>query len=124
MNTELYFVSLHVDSYASLMQEDIAKVDHALESIVHSLARQIEESKLAVDLLLELSRNTDVRDLIGDVQGCILLLVTMLNSDDVEAAHNARELLDNLSFLNHNVMEMAKANYLKPLLQNLSSGIA
>ncbi|KAI9096707.1 hypothetical protein K1719_025886 [Acacia pycnantha] len=103
-------------------KEEVAKVDDALESIVHSLARRIDESKLAVELLLELSRSTIVRDLIGDVQGSILLLVTMLSSDDAEAAHNARELLDNLSFLNHNVIEMAKANYLKPLLQNLSSG--
>lgn len=103
-------------------KEDIAKVDNALESIVRSLARQIDESKLAVELLLELSRSNVVRDLIGNVQGSILLLVTMLSSDDVEAAHKARELLDNLSFLNQNVIEMAKANYLKPLLRNLSSG--
>ncbi|XP_028789814.1 U-box domain-containing protein 43 [Neltuma alba] len=103
-------------------KEDIAKVDNALESIVRSLARQIEESKLAVELLLELSRSTAVRDLIGDVQGSMLLLVRMLSSDDVEADHNASELLDNLSFLNQNVIEMAKANYLKPLLRNLSSG--
>ncbi|KAF7830749.1 U-box domain-containing protein 44-like [Senna tora] len=103
-------------------KEDVSKVDKALESIVHSLARRIEESKLAVELLLELSRSNVVRDLIGNIQGSIILLVTMLSSEDIEAAKNAHELLENLSFLDQNVIEMAKANYLKPLLRNLYSG--
>ncbi|XP_019415331.1 PREDICTED: U-box domain-containing protein 44-like [Lupinus angustifolius] len=103
-------------------KEDIAKVDNALGSIVRSLARRIEESKLALELLLELSKSEMVRGLIGNIQGSILLLMTMLNSDDVEASKNAHELLENLSFLEQNVIEMAKANYLKPLLLNLSTG--
>ncbi|KAI4338004.1 hypothetical protein L6164_016360 [Bauhinia variegata] len=103
-------------------QEDIAQADNALESIVHLLARQIEESKLALELLLELSRSHAVRDLIGNVQGSILLLVTMSRNDDTEVTRNAHELLENLSFLDKNVVEMAKANYLKPLLRNLCSG--
>ncbi|MED6163003.1 hypothetical protein PIB30_075824 [Stylosanthes scabra] len=103
-------------------KEGIAKVDGALRSIVHSLARQIEESKLALKLLLELSRNNMLLELIGNIQGGILLMVTMLNSDEVEAAEIAHELLANLSFLDQNVIEMAKANYLKPLLLNLLTG--
>ncbi|XP_027365075.1 U-box domain-containing protein 43-like isoform X2 [Abrus precatorius] len=102
-------------------KEDIAKVDNALGSIVRSLARQIEESKLALELLLELSKCKMVCNLIGNIQGSILLLVTMLKSDDVEATKNAHELLENLSFLDQNVIEMAKANYLKPLLLKLST---
>ncbi|KAH7565164.1 hypothetical protein JRO89_XS09G0150100 [Xanthoceras sorbifolium] len=77
-------------------KERIAKADHALESIVCSLA--------------ELRK------------GCMCLLVTMLNSDDPHASKDAQELLDNLSSLDQNVIEMAKANYFKPLLQLLSSG--
>ncbi|KAL4296057.1 hypothetical protein GQ457_12G006690 [Hibiscus cannabinus] len=77
-------------------QERIAKEDHALESIVKSLARQIKESKLALELLL-------------------------LNSDDAPASRDSRELSDNLSFLDQNVIEMAKANFFKPLLHLLSS---
>ncbi|KAE9587254.1 putative aminoacyltransferase, E1 ubiquitin-activating enzyme [Lupinus albus] len=111
---------LSVDSEEN--KEDIAKVDNALGSIVRSLARQIEESKLALELLLELSKSEMVRGLVGNIQGSILLLMTMLNSDDVEASKNAHELLENLSFLEQNVIEMAKANYLKPLLLNLSTG--
>ncbi|KAL2339584.1 hypothetical protein Fmac_007524 [Flemingia macrophylla] len=103
-------------------KEDIAKVDNALGSIVRSLSRQPEERKLALELLLELCKSKTVCSLIGNIQGSILLLVSMLNSDDVEAAKNAHEVLENLSFLDQNVIEMAKANYLKPLLMKLSTG--
>lgn len=103
-------------------KERISKVDNALESIVRSLARQIDEGKLALQLLLELSRSNVVRDSIGSVHGCILLLVTMLSSDDIQAAKDAQKLLENLSSLDQNVIEMAKANHFKPLLQLLSSG--
>lgn len=104
------------------MQGLIADVDNAIESIVRSLARRSEERKLAVELLVELSKCKMVRDNIGKVHGCILLLVTIANSDNNQAARNARELLDSLSFLGENVVQMAKANYFKPLLQCLDSG--
>ncbi|XP_041009852.1 U-box domain-containing protein 44-like isoform X1 [Juglans microcarpa x Juglans regia] len=103
-------------------KERIAKVDKALESIVHSLARQIGESKLALQLLLELSRSIVVRDSIGTVQGYVLLLVAILGSDDIEAAKDAEELLENLSVLDQNVILMAKASHFKPLIRLLSSG--
>ncbi|XVE64451.1 hypothetical protein DITRI_Ditri07aG0101600 [Diplodiscus trichospermus] len=103
-------------------KERIAKADHALESIVRSLARQIQESKLALQLLLQLSRSIVVRDVIGTIQGCIFLVVTMLNSDDAQASRDSKELLDNLSYLDQNVIQMAKANFFKPSLQLLSLG--
>ncbi|KAI8006440.1 U-box domain-containing protein 43 [Camellia lanceoleosa] len=103
-------------------KDRIAKVDNAVEFIVRSLARKVEESKLALQLLLELSRNGIVRNLIGRVQGSILLLVTMSSSDDTQAAKDAHELLENLSFDDQNVVQMAKANYFGPLLHFLSSG--
>ncbi|XP_058104884.1 U-box domain-containing protein 44-like [Magnolia sinica] len=100
----------------------IAEVDNAIDFIVRSLAKHISESKLAVALLLELSKNDMVSNNIGKVQGCILLLVTIKNSDDAQATKDAKEVLENLSFLDQNVVQMAKANYFKPLLQRLSSG--
>ncbi|XP_010252541.1 PREDICTED: U-box domain-containing protein 44-like isoform X2 [Nelumbo nucifera] len=103
-------------------KERIAEVENAIEAIVRSLARRISESKLAVALLLELSKSNMVRNYIGKVQGCILLLVTMSTSDDTQAAKDAKELLENLSFLDENVVQMAKANYFRPLLERLSSG--
>ncbi|XP_058743848.1 U-box domain-containing protein 44-like [Vicia villosa] len=103
-------------------KERIATVDDAIESIVHSLGRRPEERKLAVALLLELSRNDMAREHIGKVQGCILLLVTMSNGDDDQAARDATELLYNLSYSDQNVILMAKANYFTHLLQRLSTG--
>lgn len=74
-------------------------------------------------LLLELSKADFVKDHIGKVQGCILLLVTMSNGDDDQAARDAQELLENLSFSDQNVIQMAKANYFTYLLQRLSTGL-
>ncbi|KAJ4950723.1 hypothetical protein NE237_027555 [Protea cynaroides] len=103
-------------------KEKFAHVDNAIEAIVKSLARRIGESKLAVALLLELSKSEVVCHCIGKVQGCILLLVTMTSQEDTQASRDAKELLENLSFLDQNVILMAKANYFSPLLQRLSSG--
>lgn len=105
-----------------MLQERTARADNGIELIVRSLGRRVEERKLAVALLLELSKYDLIRDKIGKVQGCILLLVTMSNSDDNQAARDAQELLDNLSFSDQNVIQMAKANYFKHLLQRLSTG--
>ncbi|RDX58012.1 U-box domain-containing protein 43, partial [Mucuna pruriens] len=103
-------------------KERISTVDHAIESIVRSLGRRPEERKLAVALLLELSKYDLAREHIGKGQGCILLLVTMSSGDDSQAAKDATELLENLSYSDQNVIQMAKANYFKHLLQRLSSG--
>lgn len=104
------------------MQERIVKADNAIESIVRSLGRRVSERKIAVELLLELSKCHLARDCIGNVQGCILLLVTMSSSDDSQAARDAQALLENLSFSDLNIIQMAKANYFKHLLQRLSAG--
>lgn len=79
---------------------------------------------LALQLLLELSRIVNVRNLIGDAQGGILLLVTLANSDDARASKYALELLDGLAFLDQNVLQMARAKFFRPLLQRLFEGTA
>lgn len=116
------FIDFNFLETSKNMQERIAGVDNAIESIVRSLGRRVAERKLAVTLLLELSKYNLVRDCIGKVQGCILLSVTMSSSDDSQAARDAQALLDNLSFSNQNVIQMAKANHFKHLLQRLSTG--
>lgn len=75
-------------------------------------------------LLLELSEYNLLREYIGKVQGCILLLVTMSSSEDNQAARDATELLEKLSSSDQNVIQMAKANYFKHLLQRLSAGLS
>ncbi|KAI3750979.1 hypothetical protein L2E82_21948 [Cichorium intybus] len=109
-------------AYNDDRKETIAKTDDGIKLIVCSLARKIEESKLALQLLMELSENDVARNIIGSSQGCILLLVTISGSDDPQAASDAKKLLENLSFLQQNIVQMAKANYFGPLLHLLSSG--
>lgn len=98
-------------------------MDNSIELIVRALARRIAEKNLAVALLLELSKVDNIRDRIGKAQGAILLLVTISNSESAQVAKDARDLLENLSFLDEYVVQMAKSNYFKPLIRRLSSGI-
>ncbi|MBA0846390.1 hypothetical protein Goshw_001272 [Gossypium schwendimanii] len=116
-------VILHILTKDSDDAKDrVAKVDGAIELVVRSLGRRIDERRLAVALLLDLSKYNVLRDSIGKVQGCILLLVTMASGDDYQAARDAEEILENLSYSDQNVIQMARANYFKHLLQRLSTG--
>lgn len=103
-------------------KERVVKVSNAIHSIVKSLGRRVEERRLAVALLLELSKHDTLRESIGKVQGSILLLVTMSRGDDNLSARDVEELLESLSFSDQNIIQMAKANYFKYLLQRLSTG--
>lgn len=105
------------------MQKIIATAENSIEQIVQFLGRRIGERKSAVTLLLELSKCESVRDSIGKVQGCILLLVTMLSNTDPQASRDAKSVLDNLSYSDDNIIHMAKNNYFTYLLQRLSSGV-
>lgn len=107
-----------------MSQERIAKENDSITYIVRSLARKAEESLLALKLLLELSTSAFIMDLIDSVQGCILLLVTLANSDDAQASRCAQEVLYNLAILDQNVIEMARAKFFRPLLHRLREGIA
>ena len=119
-----YVESSHLYSLQKIQndQEKIADAG-AIHHAVRSLARDVKESRLAVALLLELSKDPVVCERIGRVQGCILLLVSMSNNGDQEAAHDAKQLLNNLSSDNQNVVQMAEANYFKPLVQHLLEGM-
>lgn len=103
-------------------QELIANEERGIELIARCVGHKVEESTLALKLILLLSKSDDVRHLIGRVQGCILLVVTMFRGDDVQAAGYAQQILQNLSCLDGNVRQMARANYFGPLLHLLCSG--
>lgn len=104
-------------------QEKIADVG-AVELAVRSLARGAHEHRPAVALLLELSTDASARARIGKARGCILLLVTLLGnaSADPDAADAAAQLLARLSADLQNTVQMAEANYFKPLVHGLLHG--
>ena len=67
----IFFNWPHKYLHPNILQERLANVDKAIESIVRSLGRRVTERKLAAALLLELSKYDRLREYIGKVQGCI-----------------------------------------------------
>ncbi|XP_010938607.1 U-box domain-containing protein 44 [Elaeis guineensis] len=94
----------------------------ALSSVVRSLSRDVDERRQAVGLLLDLSDIVKVRQRIGRIQGCIVMLVALLNGDDPSASSDAGKLLCALSSNTQNVLLMAEAGYFKPLVHYLKEG--
>ncbi|CAI0442354.1 unnamed protein product [Linum tenue] len=97
-----------------------------LSLLVQSLARNMDEGREAVELLLQLSEVSLVRRRIGKVQGCIVMLVAMtLNRDDpttTASADAAAKLLDSLSSNVQSALHMAEAGYFYPLVHHLKEG--
>lgn len=94
----------------------------ALSTIVRSLSRNVDESREAVGLLLDLSEVLKVRQRIGRIQGCMVMLVTLRNGEDTIASEYAGRLLGVLSVNAHNVLLMAEAGYFSPLVRYLKEG--
>ncbi|KAG0452344.1 hypothetical protein HPP92_025008 [Vanilla planifolia] len=93
-----------------------------LSNVVNSLSRDVDESKEAVALLLDLANVLKVRQKIGRVQGCITMLITLLNGADPSASHNAGKLLAALSGNTQNILLMSEAGYFIPLVHCLKEG--
>ncbi|KAI4333022.1 hypothetical protein L6164_017879 [Bauhinia variegata] len=102
-------------------KEKMAEVEF-LSTVVKSLSRDVAERREAVGLLLDLSDLPAVRRRIGRIQGCIVMLVSILNGDDPVASRDAAKLLDALSSNTQNALHMAEAGYFKPLVQYLKEG--
>nr|XP_024393019.1 U-box domain-containing protein 43-like isoform X2 [Physcomitrium patens] len=111
--------SLSIDNKEN--KEHIAAAG-AIKLVVKSLARDLGEGRQAVALLRELSKDPEICEKIGKVQGCILLLVTMLNAENPHAVTDAKELLNDLANNDQNVVQMGEANYFGPLTQRLNEG--
>lgn len=94
----------------------------SLTTLVKSLARDERERREAVGLLMDLSHLPCVRRRIGRIQGCIIMLVAILNGDDPLASYDAGKLLDALSCNTQNALLMAEAGYFQPLIQHLRQG--
>ncbi|KAL6125283.1 hypothetical protein ACLB2K_073342 [Fragaria x ananassa] len=93
-----------------------------LSVLVKALVRDEEERREAVGLLLDLSGLQSVRRRLGRIQGCIVMLVALLNGDDAVASRYAGKLLKALSSNTQNALHMAEAGYFKPLVQYLKEG--
>ncbi|KAI3900318.1 hypothetical protein MKW92_034275 [Papaver armeniacum] len=94
----------------------------SLTILVKSLARNVEESREAVGLLLHLSEIVEVRRRIGRIKGCIIMLVALLNGENQLASCDAGKLLNALSSNTQDVLHMAEAGYFRPLVHHLKEG--
>ncbi|KAG5145383.1 hypothetical protein JHK84_030926 [Glycine max] len=103
------------------MKEKMTNIE-LLSAVVKSLTRDTEERREAVGLLLELSALPAVRRKIGRIQGCIVMLVSILNGVDPVSSRDAAKLLDILSNNTQNALLMAEAGYFGPLVQYLNKG--
>lgn len=93
-----------------------------LSTVVRSLTRDADESREAVGLLRDLVTVEKVRQRIGRVQGCIVMLVTLFSGGDLRASHDAGKILIALCNSTQNVLLMAEAGYFAPLVQYLKEG--
>ncbi|KAK9123233.1 hypothetical protein Sjap_012835 [Stephania japonica] len=94
-----------------------------LSILVRSLTRDVGERREAVGLLSDLLEVSGVRRRIGRIQGCIVMLVSLLNGDDVLASRAAGKVLCALSSNTQDVLHMAEAGYFKPLVKQLKEGM-
>ncbi|KAL5708334.1 hypothetical protein ACHQM5_019140 [Ranunculus cassubicifolius] len=117
-------IILILRSLASENEENKEKMAdvNALSTLVKSLSRDAEERREMVGLLLSLSEIQLVRRRIGKTQGCIVMLVALLNGDDPRASSDAGMLLSALSSNTQDVLHMAEACYFKPIVQQLKEG--
>lgn len=93
-----------------------------LSLLVKSLTRDEDEQREAVGLLSTLSDVSAVRKRIGRIQGCIVMLVSILNGEDQVASNDAGKVLAALSSNTQNALHMAEAGYFKPLIKYLTEG--
>lgn len=103
------------------VQGDMVEVGF-LSLLVKSLTRDVEERTEAVALLSNLSDVPAVRRIIGRIQGCTVMLVSIFNVEDQKGSDDAGRLLNALSNSTQNVLNMAEAGYFKPLIQYLREG--
>ncbi|CAL4959471.1 unnamed protein product [Urochloa decumbens] len=102
-------------------KERLASID-ALSSVVRSLSRDADERTEAIAVLLDLSEIPQVRQRIGRIKGCIVMLVTLRNAHESDTNDDAEKLLHILSSNPQNVLLMAEAGYFRPLIQYLKEG--
>ncbi|KAG6548345.1 hypothetical protein Mapa_010124 [Marchantia paleacea] len=94
-----------------------------LTPIIKCLNKTYHQSS-AVMLLLELSKNKQACDMIPEVKGAILSLVTIYLQGDIESdvREKVKVILERLSEVDENVEAMAMANWVDPLISRLATG--
>eukprot|EP01018_Ginkgo_biloba_P011708 Gb_02246 [translate_table: standard] len=91
-----------------------------IDLIVRCLARQKVEAPQAVYLMRLLSENQDIAEHISHARNAVLFLVTLIQEE--QFAENIGAILENLPTSDNDVITLAEANILKPLVLRLIEG--
>lgn len=100
--------------------QELMVKEKVIELVVRCLARQNDEAAQCVQLMRTLSGNKEIAERISHVPSAVLFLVTLIH--DEHCAHNVKDILENLPKSDDNVVIMAEANIIKPLILRLQEG--
>lgn len=92
-----------------------------IDVLVRSL-RNYDGAEPAISLLKVLSINPDIAKEIGRTRDAVLLLVTFLGHKNEALVLSVKAVLLNLPTTDENVVIMAEANLMKPLVTRLIEG--
>lgn len=92
-----------------------------IEVLVRSL-RKYDEAEPAINLLKVLSSSPKIAEIISRTPDAVLLLVTFLGHEKETLVISVKAVLVNLPSTDENIVIMAKANLMKPLVTRLIEG--
>lgn len=95
------------------------------EGVIDVLVRSLRNytgAEPAISLLKVLSINPDIAKEIGRTPDAVLLLVTFLGHENEALVFSVKAVLLNLPTTDENVVIMAEANLMKPLVTRLIEG--
>lgn len=113
---------LCVTTFVTLQFQDIMVSEGIIDMVVRCLARRYDEAEPAVLLLRVLSGKPNNAEKISHAHGAVLLLVTLLGSEHDVTAASVKAILENLPTSDENIVIMAEANLMKPLVTRLIDG--
>ncbi|KAG6557191.1 hypothetical protein Mapa_001118 [Marchantia paleacea] len=116
------FAALRTLAVDNVENQEIMVEEGIIDLLVRCLARMAEASLQAVLLLSLLSNRPNLSEKISHAHGAVLLLVTQLHNEKEEIAENVKKILENLPTSDENIVIMAKANFMKPLVTRLVEG--
>jgi hypothetical protein len=95
------------------------------EGVIDVLVRCLrnrDEAEPAINLLKILSGSSNIAEIIGLKPDAVLLLVTFLGHENESLVVSVKAVLVNLPTSDENVVIMAEANLMKPLVTRLVEG--
>lgn len=104
----------------------IADDERAIRTMIKFLIQEFSEEKLAaINLLHELSKSESLSEKIGEVDGSIMILIRIVNTNNAKEnaiVEKAKHTLNNLEKCEKNVLRMAENGRFQPLFNLFLQG--